>query len=271
MSDLATRLGLTGTVRAAIISCDELGFCQAANTAIYESLRNGGASSASLMVPAPWSRDAAASYRGEDIGIHLTLNSELDVYRYGPITHAPSLVDGEGGFPRTIGDVWEHADLDEVRREWRAQIERAVLWGFRVSHLNAHLGGVELKPEFFDVYLDLAEEYRLAARLPAADEERLVGFPFRSLAAERDIAAPDRVLSARGSDLRTLFGELGSGVSEIHFHPAKDSEELRAADPSWQSRVEEYAAVGPGSGLRALANEFGVELIGYRSLQALMM
>ena len=67
--------------------------------------------------------------------MHLTLNAEHDRYRWGPITHAPSLLDGDGGFPRTIDDLWEHADLDEVRRECRAQIERAILWGFDVTHL----------------------------------------------------------------------------------------------------------------------------------------
>ena len=93
----------------------------------------------------------------------LTLNAEHDLYRWGPITHAPSLLDGDGGFPRTAADLWDHADLDEVRRECRAQLERAIYWGFDVSHLDAHLDAVQLKPEFFDVFLDLAEEFRLAA------------------------------------------------------------------------------------------------------------
>ena len=54
---------------------------------------------------------------GEDVGVRLTLNSEHELYRWGPITQAPSLLDGDGGFPRTLTDVWDHADLDEVRRE----------------------------------------------------------------------------------------------------------------------------------------------------------
>ena len=51
----------------------------------------------------------------DDIGVHLTLNAEHAAYRWGPITHAPSLLSGEGGFPRDpIDDLWEHADPDEV-------------------------------------------------------------------------------------------------------------------------------------------------------------
>jgi predicted glycoside hydrolase/deacetylase ChbG (UPF0249 family) len=184
MPSLTARLGLAPHARVVIVTCDDLGFLHAANVAIYGALRQGVATSASLMVPAPWSRGAVQAYRGEDVGVHLTLNAEHELYRWGPITHAPSLLDGEGGFPRTVEDVWEHADLDEVRHEWRAQIDRSILWGFDVTHLDAHLGGVELKPEFFDAYLELADELRLPVRLPGPEEERRVGFPFRELAVE---------------------------------------------------------------------------------------
>src|SRR5271156_2000526 len=139
MPELVERLGLAPDTRAVIVSCDELGFAHSANLAIFEALARHRTTSASLMVPAPWARASTADYRGEDVGVHLTLNSELDLYRWGPITHAPSLLDGEGGFPRTVDDVWEHADIDEVRREWRAQLERAIYWGFDVSHLDSHL------------------------------------------------------------------------------------------------------------------------------------
>jgi hypothetical protein len=227
------------------------------------------------MVPAPWARGAAAAYRGEDVGVHLTLNAELDLYRWGPITQAPSLLDGDGGFPRTVDDVWEHADLDEVRREWRAQIERAVYWGFDVSHLDAHLGSVELKPEFFDVYLDLAEEFCLPLRLPRAEEQRRVGFPFRDLAAERGVVAPDHVvwlqpLIATSGDLGELLEELPPGVTELHLQPALDTAELRAAAPDWAARVAGHALLAGGGELARLAGRLGMARVGYRSLRALM-
>ena len=124
---LTEQLGYPRDARLVIINCDDLGSSRAANVGVYDALRNGLGSSASLMVPCPWARDAAAQYRGEDVGVHLTLNSEWDTYRWAPITSCPSLLDGDGGFPRTCEDTWDHADLDEVRRELRAQIERAIL------------------------------------------------------------------------------------------------------------------------------------------------
>ncbi len=127
----------------------------------------------------------------DDIGVHLTLNAEHGYYRWGPITHAPSLQSGEGGFPRTLEDLWEHADHDEVLRELRAQIERAIVWGIDVTHLAPHLSAITLRPEFFDVYLELAVEFRLPIRLPSTISAEQAGFPFRTLAAEEGVVFPD--------------------------------------------------------------------------------
>jgi hypothetical protein len=275
MTTATDALGLGAGAKAIIVTCDELGFSYGVNSAIYAALRMHQATSASVMVPAPWARAAAAHYTGEDVGVHLTLNSELDQYRWGPITHSPSLLDGDGAFPRTIADIWEHADTEEVRREWQAQIERAQLWGFAVGHLDAHLSGVELKPEFFDVYLDLAEKYRLPIRLPAAEDERRIGFPFRALATERGVLAPDRVISlgTLGSDeaaLRRALASLEPGITELHVHPAHDSPELRAATPSWETRVNEVMLLELASKILDEGGTDAPQRIGYGKLTEAM-
>ena len=275
MTTATEALGLDDDAMAIILTCDELGFSYGVNSAIYAALRMHQATSASVMVPAPWARAAAAHYTGEDVGVHLTLNSELDQYRWGPLTHSPSLLDGDGAFPRTIDDIWEHADTEEVRREWQAQIERAQLWGFAVGHLDTHLSGVELKPEFFDVYLDLAEKYRLPIRLPGAEEERRIGFPFRALATERGVLAPDRVISlgTLGNDeasLREALSSLEPGVTELHVHPAHDSPELRAATPSWETRVNEVILLEVAAKILDEFGESAPQRIGYGKLTEAM-
>lgn len=243
---LLTRLGYREDETVLIVSCDELGFCQAANAATYDLIRTDHATSTSLMVPAPWSRAAAAEHRGEDVGVNLTIIAELERYRWGPITQAPSLLDGDGAFPRTVDDVWEHADLDEVRREWRAQIERAVLWGFDVSHLVMHFDAIEQRPEFFDVYLDLAEDFRLPVRLIGAEAERLVGFPIRELAQSRGVIAADSAfrldrLGSTADELTEAIALLPPGVHEIISRVAYDSDEIRGATPRWEERVHAYS------------------------------
>src|ERR1043166_1835391 len=221
MTTLAERLGHHADDRLLIINCDDLGSSYAANVGCYEALRRGVATSATLMVPCPWAREAAARYLGEDVGVHLTLNAEYDLYRWGPITHAPSLLDGDGGFPRTVEDVWDHADMDEVRKELRAQVERAIYWGFDVSHLDSHMGTLQLRPEFFDVYLDLAVEFGLPLRMGSAGGERVVGFPYRDLAAADGAVFPDHLVlvpvGARHAIERALF-DLRPGVTEVFVH-----------------------------------------------------
>jgi hypothetical protein len=248
---------------------------------VYEAVRAGTATSASLMVPGPWAREAASRYRGEDVGVHLTINAEHDLVRWGPITHAPSLLDGDGGFPRTPADVAEHADLDEVRRECRAQIERAIYWGFDVSHLSSHLGAMELRPELFDVALDLAVEFGLPLRLPDRSLEEDIGFPFRALAADEGVVSPDWLIRvtappgphrdrppARRAVERALF-EPRPGVTEICVRPAVDTAELRALAGDWPARIDDLDLIASDRSLATMAERAGVRLIGYRELREL--
>ena len=273
MATVAERLGYLPDARLLIVNCDDLGSCHSANVGVYEALRDGIATSASLMVPGPWARDAAARYRGEDIGVHLTLNAEHDLFRWGPITQAPSLLDGDGGFPRTRDDLWEHADLGEVRRECRAQVERSIYWGFDVSHLDSHMGTMALRPEFFDVYLELAVEFRLPVRLGSAGTERAVGFPFRQLATDAGVLYPDHQIWRRGGGSRRALErallDLPPGVTEINVNPAIDTGELRALTPDWSQCVDDLDLVTGHTSLRSLARRSGVELIGYRPLRDL--
>ena len=275
VTTLAERLGYGPDDRLVIINCDDLGMCHAANEGVYEALRAGVATSASLMVPCPWARPASAAYLGEDVGVHLTLNAEWDLYRWGPTTQAPSLLDGDGGFPRTLEDVWDHADLDEVRRELRAQVERAILWGFDVSHLDSHMGTLQLKPEFFDVYLELATDFQLPLRLSGASTERLIGFPFRRLAEEEGVVFPDHFVYVSGGvgSRRTIeqaLFELRPGVTELYAHPAADTPELRSLAPDWANRVDDHHLLSHDAGLRALLERSGAVRIGYRELRQAM-
>jgi predicted glycoside hydrolase/deacetylase ChbG (UPF0249 family) len=273
MATLNERLGYGPEARLLIVNADELGFCHAANVGVYEALRSGGASSASLMVPCPWGREAAARYRGEDIGVHLTLNAEQELYRWGPITHAPSLLGGDAGFAATVEDVWDHADLDETRRECRAQIERAILWGFDVSHIDAHLTTLQLRPEFFDIYLELAIDFGLPLRMVGHNLRGLLGFPASELAESAGAIFSDRstILPARSGrpEVEAVLRALEPGVTELHLRPAVDSPELRALTPDWEERVADFELLCSRPNLRQLAEKAGATVIGFRPLRNL--
>lgn len=272
-SDLAVALGHRADARLVIVHADELGLCHAANDGVYDALRRGIATSASLMVPAPWSREAAARYRGEDVGVQLTINAPHEQYRWGPITQSPSLLDGDGGFPRTPGDLWEHADPEELRRECRAQVERAILWGFDVSHLDVHLDALHARPEHFDVVLDLACEFGLPVRPPAPHVERELGFPLRRLAAEEGVTVPDHVVTVRRPGARDALeravSELEPGVTVLAARPAVDTPELRSLTPEWSGRVDDLDVTARRSELDQLLERVGAVRIDYRPLRDL--
>jgi chitin disaccharide deacetylase len=274
MPTVAERLDYPPEAKLLILNCADLGFCHAATVGVYSALREGIGTSASLIVPAPWARESASRFRGEDVGVQLTLNAEHDLYRWGPITQAPSLLDGDGGFPRTVTDVWDHADLDEVRRECRAQIERAVLWGFDISHLDAHLDALVLRPEFFDIYLELAVDFALPLRLLGAEAEPNVGFPVRRLASDEGVLFADRFATLPAIGTRKAFFELVTslepGVTEVTLHPAVDTPELRAITTDWQARVADEVLLVADRGLDQVVEKAGAVLIGYRPLREAM-
>ena len=272
---LAERLGYSADAKLVIISCDDLGSCHAANEGVFDALHHGVATCASLMVPAPWARDAAIRCRPtDDIGVHLTLNCEHAAYRFGPITHAPTLLSGEGGFPRELDDLWQHADPAEVLRECRAQIARALAWGIDVTHLAPHLSAITLRPEFFDVYLELASEFRVPIRLPSTITAEQAGFPFRRLAQEEGVLFPDHFDHDWRAGSRERVYEairtLPTGITEIHVQPVIDTPEVRAITDSAVLWIDDHELVTADKTLRTLLADSGATLIGYRALRDAM-
>lgn len=274
MATLAERLGYRADDRLLVLNCDDLGMCRAANLGVYEALRRGIGTSATLMVPCPWAADAAARYEGEDVGVHLTLNAEYAGYRWGPLTGGRSLVDGQGRLPATVEAVWAQAQVDDVRREFRAQVDQALAWGIDVTHLDSHMGTVQIRPELFEVYLELAVEYRLPLRLSGGDTEPLLGFEFRRPAAEQGVVFTDHFVYVQGVGSRPVLLDvvprLRSGVTEAYLHPAIDDEELRAAAPDWENRVDDHRLLVHDNALRDAIQARGVQLLGYRPLRDLM-
>ena len=56
---LAESLGFAATDRVAVVHCDDIGLCHAANVGAFEALANGPATCGSIMVPCPWFCEAA--------------------------------------------------------------------------------------------------------------------------------------------------------------------------------------------------------------------
>jgi chitin disaccharide deacetylase len=271
---LAERLGHGADERLLIVNCDDLGSSHAANVAIEESIRRGFATSATLMVPCPWAFEAARGLADLDIGVHLTLTAEYPGYRWRSLTGAASLHDADGFMPASAEAVFAQADLADVRAECRAQIDQALAWGVDVTHLDSHMGTVQTDARFYDVYAELAAEYRLPLRMAGASAEHALGFEFRRPAAERGLVFPDYLLAPRwGFPTRQVLVDslqrLRPGVTEVFLHPVVDGPELRGYDKAADSiRAGDYANLLDDE-LRGLLEDAGVRLISFRPLRDL--
>jgi predicted glycoside hydrolase/deacetylase ChbG (UPF0249 family) len=293
---LAERLGFAPTDRVAVVHCDDVGMCHAANEGAFEALASGPATCGSIMVPCPWFGEAAALARanaGLDLGVHLTLTAEWPSYRWGPVAsrdRVPSLLDAEGYLPRTALEVARNAKPEQVEIELRAQIERALAAGIDVTHIDSHMGTVFL-PQLVPIYAKLAREYRvpafavrpdaeiLAARGFAGAEKLFAGLVTLLEDARVPILDAFDAFDAESLDFpdgeglahnRSRLSRLSSGVTYLICHPARDGEELRAAMSSGaHQRDFERAFYGGEAGRRALAEE-GVRTLGMRALRELM-
>src|SRR5690606_5147557 len=132
---------------------------------------------------------------------------------------------------------------------------------------------LQLRPEFFDVYLDLAVDFGLPLRLSGRSTQELVGFPFRDLAEEEGVVAPDHLIVYGGVGARAAFErmleDLRPGVTEIFLHPATDHAELRAFAPDWEQRVDDHRLLTADPTIREALDRAGVTLIGWRELRDL--
>lgn len=289
---LAERLGFGATDRVAIVHCDDIGMCQAANEGAFEALANGPATCGSVMVPCPWFRDAAERAHANpelDLGVHLTLNAEWPRYRWGPVTGAsavPSLVDDQGYLPRTSAQVLARARPEEVEIELRGQLERALASGIDVTHLDAHMGTAILPP-FVESYARLAREYRLPVLAVRPDREELARLGAEETAElyhrEIDGLEAEGIPILDGLDADSLVFERGGGeahnaarlaglqrgVTYLICHPARDGPELAAITSDAPMRDFERRFYGGEAGRRAF-EEQGVRCIGMRPLRDLV-
>jgi hypothetical protein len=289
---LAERLGFAADARVAIVHCDDIGMCHAANQGAFEALSHGPATCGSVMVPCPGFAEAAERARalpGLDLGVHLTLNAEWPRYRWGPVAGAravPSLLDAEGCLPRTTQETLAIAKPEHVAIELRAQIERALAAGIDVTHLDAHMG-TALLPPFGTIYAELARAYRLPvfavrpdpAALAAAGVPGSGGFFAALAAALTDAGVP--ILD--GFDANSLHFESGAGerhnaarlrglrpgINYLICHPAQGGEELSEICPDAHARDFERGFYGGAAGRRALEAE-GIRTLGMRALRDLM-
>lgn len=263
---IVEELGFAPEERVLVIHVDDLGMSHAANAGGLRAL-DATATCGSIMTPCPGFAELAAIARQRpelDLGVHLTLNCEYEGHRWGPVARdVPSLVAPDGGMWRTTRETVENATVEDVERELRAQIDRALDAGIDVTHLDAHMG-TAFDARFVDVYFALAREYRLPAFIPRlrrvarvlALGDRLAEYERRIAAAEAsgwpifDHFEADSLSFAPGTGLAhntTRIDRLGPGLSYVITHCAEGGPELESITHDWRQRDEEHRIYSDGT------------------------
>jgi chitin disaccharide deacetylase len=288
MNPFLARLGFAETDRVMITHIDDMGFCHAANQASLACLTSGAASCASVIVNAPWFREAAqicAEHPEFDVGVHLTLTAEYPTFRWPALSTrdpATGLLDKEGYLWHSREDAIRHVTAEAAETEMRAQIDTALEAGIDVTHIDTHMGSV-VHPKFLASYLSLADEYGVPAFLPRVTRERLEALAMGDMA-EEFVAILEKVDAARVpvldeiiidtlvdlNDKETFYREkiqrIKPGLTHLLFHPAVNGDELQAIADTHGSRHADYL-VWSQAKTRQFIADAGIKLIGYRELR----
>ena len=268
-------LGYPPDTRLLIINADDFGMCHSVNAAVMRALREGVATSTTLMVPCPWGRHGLrflAEHPDIPFGVHLTVIAEWDDYRWGPLTtpeKVPSLVNEEGHFykfdemPAFLAGV----DLEELETEFRAQIETVLAFGLRPTHLDWHCLRLEGWDAVSEVMLGLAVEYGLALRVVAPSQIARVqglGLPTND---SGFLDSYQLDLAGKQGRYVELLRRLPPGLSEWAVHPGFNFPELLAIETEGHHMRESDFDFLVSQQAKDVIEEEGIILLDYRPLQ----
>ncbi|MDB5346936.1 MAG: hypothetical protein JWP89_5313 [Schlesneria sp.] len=255
-----------------IVRGDDMGFSHSGNEALIRCFQEGIETSIEVLVPSPWFPEAArllAENPKVDVGVHLALTSEWDNIKWRPLTEAASLKDPDGYFFPMIHRnqnypnraLMEHEwRIDDIEKEFRAQIEMARKHIPRVSHLSGHMGCDHLNDDVKKLTRKLAKEYGLDID-PTDFGVKSVGLKGSRGTSEEKIASFIKLLESLEDETTSLFVE----------HPGLDSPELRGISHIGYENVaadrQGVTDMWTDERVRKLIGARGILLIGYRDLK----
>lgn len=215
-----------------IINSDDYGRTPEISRGIREAHLQGVVTSTTCMMNIPTTADDVAIALKEapmlGMGVHLVLTMGRPVSARDAVS---SVVDGNGDFFKYTPFIENlpRLKLDEVKTEWRLQIERFVkAAGRRPTHLDSHHHSSFFSPELFHAMLELAKEYDCAIRYPFTEiyqEIEEAGMHASDLIKEFDTRRPDTFIvnfyddGATMENLFKIIDNLGDGTSELMCHP----------------------------------------------------
>ena len=285
----AEQLGYKPTDRLLIINNDDAGMCHSANLATIEGMEKGLITTSTIMAPCPWVSEIAEYAREhpeKDFGVHLTHTSEWKYYRWGsvaPKDRVKGLLDEYGYLHRSIQAVYANASPEEALIEGRAQIQKLIDAGVPLTHIDSHMGTVQINLEYFKVYVQLAAEFNLPMRMASyqtmerfgagngkiRDDLKAQGFVFTDYYIYDEVSGGEYGKANTKEFWTNIIKNLKPGITELFVHATVLTDESRSITGSAQKRAEEYQCFVHDPDIRKLIQDEGIILIGYRPLMEL--
>jgi predicted glycoside hydrolase/deacetylase ChbG (UPF0249 family) len=164
-------------VKDLIVNADDLGWTEGVNRGIVEAHRKGLVTSTSLLANGRAFASALEVARNNPelgVGVHLNLS---DGPPTAPADEVPGLVneagDLEGGPQGILLKIASRSlRVEEVEREWDAQITKIREAGIHPTHLDGHKH-VHMLPGLFESALRLAKRHKIAAIRISHEQSKL--------------------------------------------------------------------------------------------------
>lgn len=212
-----------------IVRGDDMGYTHSGNEALIKCYKEGIETSIELLVPSPWFPEAVKLLKqnpGVDVGIHLALTSEWENVKWRPLSDCPSLKDSNGYFyPMVFPNknypgqsiMEKNWRIEDIEKEFRAQIELALKLVPRISHISSHMNCTNMTDEVKALTKKLAKEYNIDIDLEDYRVTR-VGYD-----------GPSKTPAEKIQSFMGMLDKLKPGNTYWFIdHPGIDNEELKA-------------------------------------------
>jgi chitin disaccharide deacetylase len=176
----AEKLGFSKGSKVLILHVDDVGMSYDSNLGAIKAMEKGVATSLSMMMPCAWIPgffEYLKLHPETDAGLHLTLTSEWNAYRWGPLMGKPAvpgLVDGQGAMWSSVEGSVKHASADEIEKEIMAQLDRSRTMGWEPTHLDSHMGTLFAKKEFLERYLKIGMQEKIPVMFPGGHNSMIM-------------------------------------------------------------------------------------------------
>jgi len=287
-------------VRNLIVNADDLGWSEGVNRGIVEAHRKGLVTSTTLLANGRAFDSGIVAARENPelgIGVHLNLSdgppaAPAEQVR-GLLNTAGELDGGPEGMLLLIAR--RGLRLDEVEREWDAQIRKIREAGIAPTHLDGHKH-VHMLPGLFELALRLAKKHGIRAIRVAHEEStlrsalsagvgqnasvvlrqgvqarglKLLARDARELADREGIATSDYFCGIAQTGewtregIEELLEKLPEGTTELMCHPGYVDEELRKSATRLQESRKTELDILTDAQIRKIVARQGIRLINY--------